>query len=794
MPKFKISTIRARLLISFVLMTLLPAIVISLGSAAVGYRNGRQQAISQLESAAALKQLAIQSWVHSLQEELVIASNTEGEFERISVVLDLARDNQYYDFYNKAVRNRLRSFVNQSRSLQELFLLDLQGRVALSTDATQEGKVYRESTFFQRGLTSPYAQLPFYSDMQAADSSTAQNQESVIVVIPIVSHDGQPLGVMAGRASVEPLNNLLRERTGLGQTGKAYLIDSKHALLMVSPSQPTDSGQSGDQPHSVYTQGIDATIASRAGNSGLYGDYRDVSVVGVYRWLPDLQVALAAEQDLSEAFQAVYTIVGVNLSIASVAVLLAIVASLFITKSIATPLVDLVGTAKQIAAGNLGYVATVERDDEIGALAQAFNSMTAQLRDLINSLGQRVEERTHALQEANEVLERRALQLETSARVSREITSILEIDILMAQVVKLIRDTFGHYRVQVFLLDQEANQLILRASSGDTDSQLRQLEISQKSINTRAVQTGEAQVVNDVAQDPYYLADEHLPDTQSELVIPLRLGDQVIGTLDVHSAEVNAFTAEDVLITQSLGDQIAVAIENARLYDRSRELAVLEERTRLARELHDSVTQSLYSIVLLTEGWRRLVSSGERASVEDYLSRIGEITQQSLKEMRLLIHELRPPVLERDGLVGALRQRLDAVEKRSGVEARFLMDDLIELPPRMEEELYRIAQEALNNALKHAAATAVTMRMCIEGEYVVLEVADNGRGFNPEIAVHGGGMGLVNMRERAKQMGGALTIVSAPGQGTTVKASARIGEIRLAKVPVGAPDSLKAAL
>jgi signal transduction histidine kinase len=317
------------------------------------------------------------------------------------------------------------------------------------------------------------------------------------------------------------------------------------------------------------------------------------------------------------------------------------------------------------------------------------------------------------------------------------------------------------------------------------------LEINGKSINTRAVQTSEAQMVNDVTQDVYYLPDAHLPDTRSELVVPLRLAHLVIGTLDVHSAAINAFTAEDVLIIQSLADQIAVAIENARLYNYSRKLAVLEERTRLARELHDSVTQSLYSIVLLTEGWRRVVNSGENTSVEDYLNRIGEITQQSLKEMRLLIHELRPPVLERDGLAGALRQRLDAVEKRAGVEARFLMDDLIELPARMEEELYRIAEEALNNALKHAAATAVTMHLCHEGESVVLEISDNGRGFDPEVALRGGGMGLINMRERAQQIGGSLTIVSAPGQGTTVRASARIGGARLAHLPASAPDGLE---
>jgi signal transduction histidine kinase len=197
---------------------------------------------------------------------------------------------------------------------------------------------------------------------------------------------------------------------------------------------------------------------------------------------------------------------------------------------------------------------------------------------------------------------------------------------------------------------------------------------------------------------------------------------------------VGAFTEEDMVAIQSLGDQIVVAIENAHLYDQSRELAVLEERTRLARDLHDSVTQSLYSLVLLTEGWRRLLNAGGGTQIEDYLGRIGEIAQQALREMRLLIHELRPPMLEQEGLVGAVRKRLDAVEKRVGIEARVVMDDLVELPASLEEGLYWITQEALNNALKHAAAKKETVRICVEGAMLMLEIADDGQGFDLEAA------------------------------------------------------------
>ena len=155
--------------------------------------------------------------------------------------------------------------------------------------------------------------------------------------------------------------------------------------------------------------------------------------------------------------------------------------------------------------------------------------------------------------------------------------------------------------------------------------------------------------------------------------------------------------------------------------------------------------------------------------MESYLARLGEAALQSLKEMRLLVHELRPPVLETEGLVGALQQRLDAVEGRSGVETRLRVEGTLELPAPVEEELYRIAQEALNNALKHAAATLVTIHIRADGQGVELEVADNGIGFNPEAVSDKGGVGLASIRERAERVNGSLTVCSASGEGTQVR-------------------------
>ena len=763
--------IRERLLWGFVLIALVPLLGVGIGTSLISYFNGRQQSVDRLESVAARKELAIQTWAQALQQELQVASQTDYSPKFVSTALRLANEGKNYTWYNSLVRKRLQALVDQSSQLEELFLLDVQGRVVVSTDPAREGEDYGMTPEFRWGLARPFTRLPFYPAEAAnpSDAVIAANEPAVITVVPHLSENGDPLGVIGGRSDVRPLFAILEEPTGLGETGRAFLVNGSHMLLAGTFLRQPETSGAREVLRSVSTSGLDNAIRLAASSSGVYAGSGDASVVGSSRWLPDLEVALSVEQDLSEALRATFVTLGILVIIALVAVVIAVAAALLLTRSIADPIAGLAFTASQIAQGNLDRVVKVEKADEIGALAKAFNSMTAQLRDLINSLEQRVNDRTHALQEANQALERRALQLQTSARVGRDVTSILNLDDLLTQVVDLIQDAFGYYHVQVYLLDRDTKRLMLRAGGRALSADLRCLAVDQPSINTRAVQTGAPVLVNEVTQDPDYLYDSSLPDTRAELAVPLWVGERVTGTLDVHHAQANAFTAEDVLVIQSLGDQIAVAIENARLYDQSRGLAILEERTRLARELHDSVTQSLYSLVLLSESWRRQLNTGVAgAQPEMQLRRIGEIAQQALKEMRLLIHELRPPTLDQEGLVDALRKRFDAVENHVGVEGRVVMDDFFDLPSGIAEGLYRIAQEALNNALKHARASRETVHICVNDGAVVMEISDDGQGFDPQAVEGKGGMGLSSMRERTYLLGGSLGVRSSPGAGTVV--------------------------
>jgi PAS domain S-box-containing protein len=197
--------------------------------------------------------------------------------------------------------------------------------------------------------------------------------------------------------------------------------------------------------------------------------------------------------------------------------------------------------------------------------------------------------------------------------------------------------------------------------------------------------------------------------------------------------------------------------------------SAMEERQRLARDLHDSVSQTLYSLTLIAEATRRLAQNGQLDQVIVQTERLSELSQQSLKEMRLLIFELRLPTLEREGLAKALQQRLDAVEKRAGVDAKLIVEGVDRLPVLVEEGLFYIAYEALNNSLKHAAATKMTVSLRAVDGNVELQVVDNGKGVDMQSVSETGGMGLTNLQDRAQKLKAQLEITSILETGTSVK-------------------------
>lgn len=397
--------------------------------------------------------------------------------------------------------------------------------------------------------------------------------------------------------------------------------------------------------------------------------------------------------------------------------------------------------------------------------ARMYGLLQVQTRNIQNALQQEVINRTEELQRHN-------TQLNLSAQVSREITSIFDLDRLLNQVVNRISSAFGYYCVLVFLTEPSQRWLVLKAASGEVGNVVLQqglkVAIEPSSLNGRAAESRELIIENDISKALTYQKDEHLPRTLSELVIPLQVGEQLLGTLDVQSAERNTFSEQEVLILRSLADQVSIALQNSYFYEQSKEIAVLEERNRLARELHDSVTQSLFSLDLHARAIATYMEK-DLEKAREQIQALRQTTHDTLQEMRSLIYDLRPVSLKEMGLQQALLQEVDRV-KESSLDIRMVWDCDRRFPEAVETGLFRIAQEGLRNAIKHAAANQILVSVKCAGEKLQLCIEDNGRGFDPEsITANRQSFGILGMKERAELLHAGLSIESEPGNGTRIR-------------------------
>jgi signal transduction histidine kinase len=355
--------------------------------------------------------------------------------------------------------------------------------------------------------------------------------------------------------------------------------------------------------------------------------------------------------------------------------------------------------------------------------------------------------------------------------VSQQITSILETNDLLTRIVRLIQQTFDYYHVGIGLIEED--DVVYRVGAGilwdDPEFQFKpaRLKVGSEGITGWVAQTGQVAFVPDVKQDTRYVWMQGSL-TRSELTVPITVKGRTIGVLDTQSEQLHGFDQTDMEMLQALANQAGIAIENVRLHEQAKHVAVLEERQRLARELHDSVTQSLYGLNLYAEAAMGHLAIGQLDQVQEYLSDIQKTAQESLTEMRLLIYELRPPILEHEGLVAALQNRLYYVENRTALKSGLKSNLEQRLPPVVEEGLYRIAQEALNNTLKHAHAKNIEISILHDKQTVKMEISDNGIGFDPATAYREGCLGIVSMRERALVNDWHFNVDSSPGMGTRV--------------------------
>lgn len=435
----------------------------------------------------------------------------------------------------------------------------------------------------------------------------ALNGLVITTSLPVYDSRNTLQGVAAMDIQLNQITNLV-SNIQVGSSGYAILIDAENRLIALPQAGYNDFGVTAeiiplgevlDQTAltgiapgifdalniiSTSERGVNTVII---GNSERYIAHQLIPEIG-YK----LAIIVPQEELLTESSAVAEQIaletrntIGISLALILVIFAVATYTSLAIGNRLTSPLKSLIRVANEITSGNLNAKAEASSQDELGTLANTLNTMTATLRDSIQTLEQRVEERTAELQEALIKGERRGKQYEAIARVSQAINTTQNLQDLLPQIAEVISNQFGFYHVGIFLNDSGNQYSVLGAANSEGGQQMlkrgHQLKIGEQGIVGYVTGTGKPRIALDVGTDITYFNNPDLPETHSEMALPLIIGGSIIGALDVQSTETNAFTEEDVEVLTTLADQVSLAIQNARLYDQmQRSLAEAEVISR----------------------------------------------------------------------------------------------------------------------------------------------------------------------------------------------------------------------
>jgi GAF domain-containing protein/HAMP domain-containing protein len=617
---------------------------------------------------------------------------------------------------NLYVLGYLQQVADQQSRLEELMLLDLDGRVILSTDRSREDEVLGDSLFFQEGVEGFYLQPPVYS---------AEMGRMVIMAARPIGERDQIAGVLA--ASVDPvsLDGIMGGRAWIGDTGEIYLLDEAGVTL-------TELRFDERRYLPLGTRLPDEAVDQRGAGSQVYVDYRDTPVVGVYRWLPALQVTLLAKQDVSEALSLTNSLLRIVGLVGLAAAVVAVGISLLVTGSITRPLARLTETSEKIAGGDLSLRAEVVREDEIGLLARTLNSTTLQLEGLVGSLEDRVAERT-------EELERRSAYLEASAEVGRVTSSILDPDELIREAVELIRRRFDLYYVGLFLVDESGLWAVLRAGTGEAGRAMlardHRMRLGQGMVGG-CIAHAEARVADDVREQEDRIPMPELPETRSEAALPLHSRGEVLGALTVQDRRPGSFDPDAVTVLQTMADQVAVALDNAQLFVESQRALDAE------RQAYGQISR---------EAWAGLVHSQPARGYRADRRGVSPLDDGLAQELGQVMSSAEPdeegtvalPIRVREQVIGALNFRKEAGEAAWTDEEIALVEGMAEQLGQALESA-RLYQDTQRRAARERMVGEITSRMreTLDVETVVRTAAEEMRNVldlaEVELRIHGG--------------------------------------------------------
>ena len=548
------NSLRARLTVAFVGLAVISLLLVGVVLVGYSFTAQRTQAL-ELQSQIA-RRVASEVAAFILERENELRVLTE-----VRALQQLPPEEQ---------ANQLAALLAYEDVYQELILVDSTGQ---ETFRISRLKTYDATSLENRSgedeFERPKATRQIYYGPVKFDEATGE--PFMTISVPVIDlRSGQFAGILVADFRFKTVWDLMASAQVSGG-GVVYVIGAQNRV--VAHRNP-----------SIVLRETEFVLPDAAAlTTGLSG--ARVALAYQLIQLGDQTLSVVAEQPVREALALAYATLIVTLGALVVAVVLAGGLGVWVARRIVEPITELAMTAQVISAGDLSRQATVaERQDEIATLAQAFNQMTAQLRETLAGLEQRVAERTQGLL--------------TAAEVSSVTTSELEIEVLLPQVVELVRERFDLYYVGLFLTDEAGEYAVLHAGSGEAGRAMlarqHQLRVGGDSMIGRCVLSGQADIQLDVGEAAVRFSNPDLPDTRSELALPLRAGGQIIGAMTVQSEQEAFFSREDISVMQTVADQVANAVRNARLFQQLQESMDAERRAygELTREAWLTMLQS----------------------------------------------------------------------------------------------------------------------------------------------------------------------------------------------------------
>jgi GAF domain-containing protein/HAMP domain-containing protein len=671
------NSLRVRLTIIFVGLAVGPLLLVGVILAQRSFTVEREQALDLQHQIARRVSTEVAAFLQEVEGDLrVIGGEIRGleqpdRARQVSLLLGVFNSGPYRNVY------------------EELTLLDDQGQEQIRLSRTE---IVSADELGNRSGTDEFEQAKAnrqtYFGPVRFDEATGES--FMTIAIPLFQPRSVQLsGVLVADLRFKAVGNLIGSlRVGEGQT--IYVVDAENRV--VAHQDPSIKlGTRFELPEQAGIQtGLDGT---------------DV-VLGVDRMqLGEQEFSVVAERPVSEALkQALNTTLTIVVTTV-VALVIAVTLGFLVVRRITRPIEALAATAEAIRTGDLSQQAVVTSRDEIGALAQVFNDMTAQLRELISGLGQRVAERTADL-------ERRSIQLEAAAQVAGEAASVLDPQELLSRVVTLVSERFGFYHAGIFLVDDAAEYAVLRAASSEGGQHMlargHRLRIGHEGIVGYVTGQGEPRIALDVGADAVFFDNPDLPDTRSEIALPLRARGEIIGALDVQSEEPGAFSKEDVAVLQTLADQVAMTISNARLFQQA------QESLEAMRRVYGQISRESWSQMLRTRLYK-----GQRYDPQGILPADGQWREEmklaAQREETILGKDsssltLTMPIKVRDQIIGVLDAHKPAGAGGWTPEQVALMETLTE-QLGLALESARLYQDTQRRAARERLTGQVASRM-----------------------------------------------------------------------------------